>query len=353
MAVVWGSDRTSGFCSQGVVVLRGSQIVSVVGATGLVGSEIARLLLHRGFPLSKLFLFASGMHPEREVCLAGRGLSVHPFTLDALRGTDICFLAAGGDFSRRHAEAIAALGITVIDNSSAFRMDSRVPLVIPEVNPAAVGEHSGIIANPNCSTIQLVLALAPLHREWTLRRVIVSTYQAVTGAGLMAAGELARQSEAVLKGEPAPSEAFPHRIAFNVLPHIDKFDSQGWTREEKKMRDETKKIMGSSSIEVIATAVRVPVFRGHSEAVHAEFMKSVDLERGRILLSRAPGLELVDDPADNRYPMPIDCAGKDETLVGRLRKDPASERALCMWIVSDNLRKGAALNAVQIAERLL
>jgi aspartate-semialdehyde dehydrogenase len=303
--------------------------------------------------MSRLVLFASGKQPERKVCLAGRSLPVHPFTLDALRGTDICFLAAGGDFSRRSAEAIAALGVTVIDNSSAFRMDSRVPLVVPEVNPDDIRENSGMIANPNCSTIQMVLALAPLHREWKLRRVIVSTYQAVTGAGLMAAGELARESDAILRGEPASSEAFPHPIAFNVLPHIDKFDGQGWTREEKKMRDETKKIMGDSSIEVVATAVRVPVFRGHSEAVHAEFMKNVDLERGRLLLARAPGIELVDDPERGLYPMPIDCAGKDAVLVGRLRKDPASERAICMWIVSDNLRKGAALNAVQIAERLV
>jgi len=334
-------------------VLRGSKVVSVVVATGLVGSEIARLLLLRGFPMSGLILFASGKNPERKVCLAGRDVPVRPFALDAIRGTDICFLAAGGDFSRRNAEAIAALGVTVIDNSSAFRMDSRVPLVIPEVNPDDIRENSGLIANPNCSTIQMVLALAPLHREWKLRRVIVSTYQAVTGAGLMAAGELARQSDAVLRGEPASAEVFPHPIAFNVLPHIDKFDSQGWTREEKKMRDETKKIMGDSSIEVVATAVRVPVFRGHSESVHAEFMKNVDLKRGRLVLSRSPGIELVDEPEANRYPMPIDCAGRDITLVGRLRKDPASERAICMWIVSDNLRKGAALNAVQIAERLV
>ncbi len=334
-------------------MLRGSQVISVVGATGLVGSEIARLLLLRSFPMSRLVLFASGKHPERKVRLAGRSFPVHPFALNALRGTDICVLAAGGDFSRRNAEAIAALGVTVIDNSSAFRMDSRVPLVVPEVNPDDIRENSGMLANPNCSTIQMVLALAPLHREWKLRRVIVSTYQAVTGAGLMAAGELARESDAILRGEPASSEAFPHPIAFNVLPHIDKFDSQGWTREEKKMRDETKKIMGDSSIEVVATAVRVPVFRGHSEAVHAEFMKNVYLYRGRLLLSRAPGIELVDDPEKGLYPMPIDCAGRDAVLVGRLRKDPASERAICMWIVSDNLRKGAALNAVQIAERLV
>jgi aspartate-semialdehyde dehydrogenase len=335
------------------VVLRGSQIVSVVGATGLVGSEIVRLLLLRGFPLSGLILFASGNNPERKVCLAGREVRVRPFALDALRGTDICFLAAGGDFSRHNAEAIAGLGVTVIDNSSAFRMDSRVPLVVPEINADDLAEHSGLIANPNCSTIQMVLALAPLHREWRLRRVIVSTYQAVTGAGLMAAGELARQSDAVLRGKKVSGKVFPHPIAFNVLPHIDKFDSQGWTREEKKMRDETKKIMGDSSIEVIATAVRVPVFRGHSEAVHAEFMKSVDLERARLVLSRTPGIEIVDDPAESTYPMPIDCAGMDITLVGRLRRDPTSDRALCMWIVSDNLRKGAALNAVQIAERLV
>ncbi len=333
-------------------MLRGSQVVSIVGATGLVGSELARLLLLRGFPLKELFLFASGRRPEREVRLAGRTLPVHPFRLDALRTCDICFLAAGGDFSRRYAPAIAALGATVIDNSSAFRMDEHVPLVVPEVNPDALALHQGVIANPNCSTIQLVVALAPLHWEWVLKKVIVATYQAVTGAGLKAAGELVSQSDAVLSGEPAGSGVFPHPIAFNVLPHIDEFDSEGWTREERKMRDETKKIMGDPSIEVVATAVRVPVFRGHSEAVYAEFDRSVSLERAREILSRAPGVALVDDPARDRYPTAVDCAGRDEILVGRLREDPASDRALCMWIVSDNLLKGAALNAVQIAERL-
>ncbi len=335
------------------MVLRGSQIVSVVGATGLVGSEIARLLLLRDYPVSKLLLFASGKHPEREVRLGGRKLEVRPFTLDAIRGSDLCFLAAGGEFSRRHARAIAGTGTLVIDNSSAYRMDSRVPLVVPEVNLDALHEHKGLIANPNCSTIQMVVALAPLHRQWRLRRVVVSTYQAVTGAGLLAAGELAAQSDAALRGERAPCKVFARPIAFNVLPHIDRFGAQGWTLEEKKMREETKKIMGDSSIEVLATAVRVPVFRGHSEAVHAEFLKSVSLERARELLSRAPGIKLMDAPAEGLYPTPLDCAGRDVTLVGRLRGDPSSDRALLMWIVSDNLLKGAALNAVQIAEGLL
>jgi aspartate-semialdehyde dehydrogenase len=334
-------------------VTRGRRVVSIVGATGLVGSEIARLLISRSFPLKRLMLYSSGRKPERETTVAGRRFCVQPFRLEALRDTGICFLAAGGSFARRHARSIARLGATVIDNSSAFRMHPEVPLVVPEVNPGELAGHRGIIANPNCSTIQMVVVLWPLHRLWRVRKIVVATYQAVTGAGLRAAGELAEQAGWFLEGVDREPHVFPSTIAFNLIPHIDAFDSEGWTREERKMMDETRKILGDGSIDVVATAVRVPVFRGHSEAVYVEFCEPVDLEQARRCLTGAAGVRLADDPARGVYPMPLSCAGKDDTFVGRLRRDPGSARALCMWIVSDNLRKGAALNAVQIAEALV
>ena len=327
--------------------------VSIVGATGLVGSEMARVLFRRSFPVGDLRLFSSGRSRERETEIAGRRYAIKPFSLDALGAGGICFLAAGGDFARHNAGQIAARGHIVIDNSSAFRMAEGVPLVVPEVNPRDLATHKGIIANPNCSTIQMVVVLAPLARRWGLKRVIVSTYQAVSGAGLAATGELAAQSQARLDGRDRAPRAFPHRIAFNVIPRIDVFDAAGWTGEERKMMNETRKILGDQSIRVVATAVRVPVFRGHSESVYAEFEREVDLREARKVLAASPGVKVVDDPAADRYPMPLDCAGKEETFVGRLRLDPDSGRALCMWIVSDNVWKGAALNAVQIAELLL
>ena len=331
---------------------RGRRVVAIVGATGLVGSELARQLVIRDFPLSDLLLFSSGRTPETETTIAGVSHDILPFTLDATRKSDICFLAAGGRFAERYAGRIAGLGNVVIDNSSALRMNPDVPLVVPEVNPGDIDNHKGIIANPNCSTIQMVVALAPLHRKWCLRRVVVFTYQSVTGAGIRAAGELAAHSGAVLEGSSPVPRAFPHEIAFNLIPQIDVFEDDGWTREEHKMLDETRKIMGDHTIDVIATAVRVPVFRSHSESVYAEFARPADLETARDLLAGAPGVVVVDDPAAGRYPTPALASGKPETFVGRLREVPDSPNALCMWIVSDNLLKGAALNAVQIAERL-
>jgi aspartate-semialdehyde dehydrogenase len=333
-------------------VRRGRRVVCIVGATGLVGSEIARVLVARRFPLSELRLFASGRNPETAVDIGGARLPILPFRLDRTAGSDICFLAAGGGFSRRYARAIASRGAVVIDNSSAFRMDAGVPLVVPEVNPESLQGHCGIIANPNCSTIQMVVVLNPLHRCWGLVRVVVSTYQAVSGAGLEACGELASQADAFLRGEERRAEVFPHEIAFNLIPHIGAFDETGFAVEETKLMNETRKIMGDDTIDVVATAVRVPVFRGHSEAVYAEFGVGVDTDLARDILSNAPGVEVVDAPGAAGYPMPRWAAGRDVTYVGRLRRDPACGRALCMWIVSDNLRKGAALNAVQIAERL-
>jgi len=333
-------------------VTRGRRVVSIIGATGLVGSEIARVLFARRFPLSELRLFASGRNPETSADIAGNRFPILPFRLDEVTGSDICFLAAGGGFSKRYAQAIASRGVTVIDNSSAFRMEEDVPLVVPEVNPDDILKNRGIIANPNCSTIQMVVVLSPLHRCWRLRRVVVSTYQAVSGAGLQAGGELASQSEALIRGEVKPARVFPHPIAFNLIPHIGPFDDTGFTLEETKLMSETRKIMGEPTIDVVATAVRVPVFRGHSEAVHAEFDRPVDPVMARDILETSPGVDVVDDPGAALYPMPRSAAGRDVTYVGRLRRDPTCDRALCMWIVSDNLRKGAALNAVQIAERL-
>ena len=327
--------------------------VSIVGATGLVGSEIVKILSLRKFPFGRLLLFSSGRKAEREVAVSGQAMPVVPFAIDALREPGICFLAAGGDFSRRWAREIAALGHTVIDNSSAFRMAEDVPLVVPEVNRGDLVGRGRLVANPNCSTIQMVVALAPLHRVYQLKRVIVSTYQSVSGAGLEAAGELATQSAAYLEGRDLPAHALPHRIAFNLIPRIDVFDCEGWTGEERKLMNETRKILGDPSIDVVATAVRVPVFRCHSESVYAEFGRELDLGEVRGILRAAPGVVLADDPEKDLYPMPAGCVAKEATFVGRLRIGPASRRGLSMWIVSDNVWKGAALNAVQIAEELL
>jgi aspartate-semialdehyde dehydrogenase len=333
-------------------VKRGRRVVSVVGATGLVGSEITRVLFLRKFPLDRLHLFSSGRSPETQAAVPGTAIPIRRFSVDAVRGSDIVFLAAGGDFSRKHARQLARRGGVVIDNSSAFRMEQDVPLVVPEVNPEDIFRHRGLIANPNCSTIQLVVVLAPLHRRYRLRRVVVSTYQSVSGAGLRAVGELAAHTDAVLAGRRLEPREFPRDIAFNIVPHIDRFDEKGWTFEETKMINETRKILGDDSIRVIATTARVPVFRGHAESVFAEFEEPVDLIEVRAVLEGAGGVRVMDDPARGLYPTSIDSEGLDETLVGRLRLDPDSPRGLSMWIVSDNLRKGAALNAVQIAEHL-
>lgn len=324
-----------------------------MGATGLVGSEITRVLFLRKFPLERLNLFSSGKSPETEARIFGETVPVRPFGRKAARGSDIVFLAAGGRFSRMHARSMASEADVVIDNSSAFRMDEDVPLVVPEVNPHDALRHNGIIANPNCSTIQMVVVLAPLHRRYGLRRVVVSTYQSVSGAGIRAVCDLAVQSEATLAGDQPKPGTFPREIGFNVVPHIDRIYPDGWTFEETKMINETRKILGDATIHVIATAARVPVFRGHSESVYAEFARAVDPVEARDILERAEGVEVVDDPSLCVYPTAVDCVGRDETLVGRLRSCPGSPRGLSMWIVSDNLRKGAATNAVQIAELLL
>jgi len=325
--------------------------VAVVGATGMVGRTMIRVLEERNFPVRRLIPFASARSAGALLRFCNAEVPVLALTEESLRnaGAQIALFSAGAGVSRTFAPIAAAAGAVVVDNSSAFRMDPGVPLVVPEVNPGALAKHSGIIANPNCSTIQMVVALKPLHDAYGIRRIVVATYQSVTGAGQRGYDQLMAE----LGGQTAPVQKFPHRIAFNVIPHIDDFEEDGYTREEIKMMKETVKIMGDPRIRVTATCVRVPVTGGHSEAVNIECERPVDLEQTRELLRNAPGVRLVDDPASERYPMPADAAGRDEVFVGRIRRDPTVPNGLSLWIVSDNLRKGAATNAVQIAELLV
>jgi len=329
--------------------------VAVVGATGAVGLEMTRILEQRNFPLRSLKLLASRRSKGRKLAFRGEQLTVEELTEQSFEGVEIGLFSAGGAISKRFAPAAVRAGCVVVDNTSAYRMDPDTPLVVPEVNPDDIGKHHGIIANPNCSTIQMVVALKPLHDAARVRRVVVDTYQAVSGAGLKAIDEMLRESRAVLDNEPFERKLFPHQIAFNALPQIpqsDAFLPNGYTHEEMKMVDETKKIMGDDSIRVTATTVRVPVVRSHSEAVTVELEKKLTADEARELLRRAPGVEVVDDPSQQLYPLATAAAGKDPCYVGRIREDLSCDTGLCFWVVSDNLRKGAALNAVQIAERL-
>ncbi len=326
--------------------------VAVAGATGAVGNEMVKTLEQRNFPVGELVLLASERSEGKTMRFRRKDVTVRTMTPDSFKGVDIALFSAGASRSLEFAPAAAAAGAVVIDNSSAFRMEPDIPLVVPEVNPHAVGDYTKrrIIANPNCSTIQMVVVLKPLHDEARIKRVVVSTYQAVSGTGSKAIEELDRQSRAVLAGKPFEKKVYPHTIAFNCLPHIDSFTDNGYTKEEIKMVNETKKIMEDDSIAVTATTVRVPVFYSHSESVNIETEKKLTPERARDILKTAPGVVVVDDPSKNVYPLAIDAAGKDDTFVGRIRQDFSIENGLNMWIVSDNIRKGAALNAVQIAE---
>jgi len=328
--------------------------VAVVGATGNVGREMLGVLDERAFPASEVVALASTQSVGTEVSFGDRTLKVKALDYYDFKGTDIVLMSAGGEIAKKWAPKIAEAGAIVIDNSSAWRMDRDVPLVVPEVNASALddGIKKGIIANPNCSTAQLVIALKPLHEEATIRRVVVSTYQSVSGAGKDAMDELFRQTRAVFVADPIESEAFTKQIAFNVIPHIDVFLDSGVTKEEWKMMVETQKIL-DPDIQVTATCVRVPVFIGHSESVNIEFEKPITAERARSLLRSAPGVLVVDKREDGGYVTPIEVAGEDATYVSRIRKDPTVEHGLAMWVVADNLRKGAALNAVQIAEALV
>jgi aspartate-semialdehyde dehydrogenase len=328
--------------------------VAVVGATGNVGREILGVLAERAFPARDVVALASTSSIGTEVSFGDSVLKVSALDYFDFRGTDIVLMSAGSAVAKEWAPKIAAQGAIVIDNSSAWRMDRDVPLVVPEVNAAVLdaGIKRGVIANPNCSTAQLVVALKPLHDEAKIKRVVVSTYQSVSGAGREAMDELFRQTRAVFVADPVEVEKFTKQIAFNVIPHIDVFLDSGLTKEEWKMMVETQKIL-DPDIQVVATCVRVPVFIGHSEAVNLEFERPITAERARALLREAPGVLVVDKREDGGYATPVECAGEDATYVSRIRKDPTVEYGLAMWIVSDNLRKGAALNAVQIAECLI
>ena len=328
-------------------------VVAVAGATGAVGREMLLMLEERGFPAERVIALASARSAGKHVAFAGGELVVEEMTSASFEGVDIALFSAGGDVSRAMRDAVVGAGCVMIDNSSAFRMDDDVPLVVPEVNAHDVAWHSGVIANPNCSTIQMVVALQPLHRLSPIKRVVVSTYQAASGAGQAAMDELYSQSREFLMGQELHVENFAHRIAFNCIPQIDVFMDDGSTKEEWKMVAETKKIMHAPEIEVAATCVRVPVLRCHSEAVSVEFTRSVSLDAAREALAAAPGIKVLDDPSSQTYPMPALLEGTDDTYVGRLRADSTVPFGLAMWVVADQLRKGAALNAVQIAEVLL
>lgn len=324
--------------------------VAVVGASGAVGREMLSVLAERDFPVKSLRLLASERSEGTKLEFKNEKIAVEKLKEDSFRGIQVALFSAGGAVSKEFAPLAVKAGAVVIDNTSYFRMEPDVPLVVPEVNPEAVKVHKGIISNPNCSTIQMVVVLKPIHDAAKIKRVVVATYQSTSGAGKKAMDELFNQTVAIFNHKEIKKEVFPHQIAFNCLPHIDVFLENGYTREEMKMINETKKIMGDPTIAVTATCVRVPVFCGHSEAVNLETERKITAKEVRDLLSVAPGVEVRDDPANNVYPLAIEAAGKDSTFVGRIREDPSIENGIDLWIVSDNLRKGAALNAVQIAE---
>ncbi len=337
-------------------------VVAVAGATGAVGREFLRVLHDLDFPASEVRALASARSAGKELPFDGCGdvpagsLIVREMTPEEFEGVDIALFSCGSDMSKQMREAVVAAGAVMIDNSSAFRMDDDVPLVVPEVNPEDVALHRGVIANPNCSTIQMVAALKPLYDLAPIKRVVVSTYQAASGAGAPAMRELYDQTREFLDGKSDDEltvEAFAHRIAFNCIPHIDKFLDDDSTKEEWKMVVETKKIMGDDDIQVAATCVRVPVLRCHGESINVEFTEEVSVEAARAALEAAPGVTVMDDPASSSYPMPGLLAGTDGVFVGRLRRDPSVEHGLAFWNVADQIRKGAALNAVQIAQLLL
>jgi aspartate-semialdehyde dehydrogenase len=327
--------------------------VAIAGATGMVGQEFMRILEQRDFPLASLRLLASERSRGKSFPFRGETLDVQVLDENSFEGIDIALFSAGGSISRDYAPIAARAGAVVIDNSNAWRMEPDVPLVVPEVNPTEALRHKGIIANPNCSTIQMVVVLDPLHRAYDLERVVVTTFQSVSGTGKEAVEELKQQISDIEAGIEPTARVYPHQIAYNCLPHIDIFLENGYCREEQKMIDETRKIMGLPGLLITATTVRVPVFIGHSESVNCQFRRPVEPESAREVLTKAQGVEVVDDPANDVYPLAIDCGGQDASYVGRIRKDYSASNALNLWVVSDNLRKGAALNAIQIAELLL
>ncbi len=324
--------------------------VAIVGATGAVGAEMIQVLERRNFPVGCLRLLASARSAGKTRPFRGSTVTVEELREDSFAGVDIALFSAGGDISRHYAPLAVKAGAVVVDNSSAFRMEEAVPLVIPEINGGDAKNHRGILANPNCTTAITLMALHPLHRAFGVRRVIASSYQAVSGTGAQAIEELREQVEAIAAGREVPKKVYPHQIAFNVLPHVDSFLDTGYTKEEMKMQNEARRILHLPGFRASVTCVRVPVYRAHSVAVNAEFERPVSVAEARQVLAQAPGLRLVDDPANNLYPLPLRTAGQDDCEVGRLRLDCALENGLAFWVAGDQLLKGAALNAVQIAE---
>ena len=320
--------------------------VAVVGATGLVGRKMVQVLEERQFPVGTLRLLASARSAGKELTFDGKNIAVEELRPSSFKGIEVALFSAGATVSKEFAPHAVRAGTLVIDNSSAYRMDKDVPLVVPEVNRGAIFHHHGIIANPNCSTIQMVVALKPLHDRWKIKRIVVATYQSVTGAGKKGLSQL----EEEIAGKPVTEMKFPHQIAFNILPQVDVFFDDGYTKEEYKMVNETKKIMGDEGIAVNATCVRVPVWGGHSESVNVEFERPCSVAEAREVLCSSPGIILQDQPANSTYPMPVNAWEKDPVFVGRIRKDDTVPSGLTLWVVADNLRKGAATNAVQIAE---
>ncbi|MCX5749078.1 MAG: aspartate-semialdehyde dehydrogenase [Candidatus Saganbacteria bacterium] len=327
--------------------------IAVLGATGMVGQEMLRVLEERNFPVGRLLPLASQRTAGSAVKFKGQTLKVELAEPDSFKGIQIGLFSAGASISEKFAPEAVKRGTVIIDNTSFFRMDPEVPLVVPEVNPQAIKRHKGIIANPNCSTAQMVVVLKPIHDAFKIKRIVVSTYQSVSGWGKEAVDELYAQMKAWLDKKPIEVKILPKQILLNVIPQIDSFVESGYTKEELKMINETKKIMEDDSIAVTATTVRVPVIIGHSEAVNIETVRPVTAEAVRDLLRKAPGVKVVDDPKNKEYPTAIDCVGIDDALVGRIRKDPSVPNGIDLWIVSDNLRKGAATNAVQIAEEMI
>jgi len=327
--------------------------VAIVGATGLVGQEFIKVLGQRNFPMNSIRLFASDRSAGRKLRINDEEMEVKETTPYSFDNVDIALFSAGSEISNHFSPIAARAGAVVVDNSAAFRMNPEVPLVVPEVNAEDIKEHKGIIANPNCSTIQMVVALYPLHRVNPIKRIVVSTYQSVSGTGSAAVEELSEQTKLVLEGRNVVPHVYPHQIAFNLLPEIDVFLDNGYTKEEWKCVEETRKIMHADEIAISATCVRVPVFISHSEAIHIELSEPMPVDTARRILAEAPGVKILDDPAVSLYPHPWSVAGSDDVFVGRIRQDASHDCGLAMWVVADNLRKGAALNAVQIAETMI
>ena len=326
--------------------------VAVVGATGAVGIEMLKTLENRNFPVGKLTPLASARSAGKKLKFHGEDVTVQELTENSFSGIDIALFSAGGSVSKQFAPIAAKADCVVVDNSSAFRMDPNVPLVVPEINAEDIKAHKGIIANPNCTTAITLMALYPMHQMFGVKRIFASSYQAVSGTGVKALVELQNQVEQIVTGKPVKIEVYPHQIAFNVLPHIDAWLDNGYTKEEMKMENEGRKIMHLPNFKASVTCVRVPVYRAHSIAVSAEFEKNVSVEGAREAILKAPGIDLMDDPQNNIYPLPLAVTGKYNCQVGRIRKDCAFDNGLCFWVAGDQLLKGAALNAVQIAEEL-